>query len=593
MLQTAENGLSDDVVTVIEAPRQSDLMIELIKRLKPQVVVTGIAHFEAVTSSAFVQLLDATGEIGSRLFLDISDHFELSSLPGTIGVLKYLSGTPLPSHAAIVCGLVYSDLEVAFVISEEEAILKALSKTVEILEGNTSLISQYYYGCIFHELLSFQLTDRHPNLERRSEKSKSVEVIGFTTSAISVLSNAELSISDEGYPLVRMDVDQWFLPVPSPVKAAIFESFARQNMTESEIDVTPCIKQFVQTEYGFPTDSGTEFIFSDCSQALFSKLVLCCIQEGGTMCFPDGSNGNYVSVAKFLKANTVHIPTNPERGFKLTEEILIKALETMKKPWVYISGPTINPTGLLYSNQEMENILSACARFGARVVIDTSFSGLEFEYEGRGGWNLGSCLSKISSSGNPSFCVSLLGGLSLKLLSGALKFAFLALNEPILIEAFHSFPGLSKPHCTDKYTIKKLLSLIEQKGGLLDVAMEQIRILENRAKCLKEVLENCGWDVLRPCAGVSMVAKPSFLGKAVKVNHSLKHTGSGEKDATYEIKLTDASLREAVAKTTGLCINSGSWTGIPGYCRFTIALEESEFEQALACLVKFKSIVDN
>lgn len=105
-MQTAENGLSDDVVTVIEAPRQSDLMIELIKRLKPQVVVTGIAHFEAFTSSAFVQLLDATGEIGSRLFLDISDHFELSSLPGTIGVLKYLSGNPLPSHAAIVCGLV-------------------------------------------------------------------------------------------------------------------------------------------------------------------------------------------------------------------------------------------------------------------------------------------------------------------------------------------------------------------------------------------------------------------------------------------------------------------------------------------------------
>lgn len=99
--------------------------------------------------------------------------------------------------------------------------------------------------------------------------------------------------------------------------------------------------------------------------------------------------------------------------------------------------------------------------------------------------------------------------------------------------------------------------------------------------------------MLRPCAGVSMVAKPSFLGKAVKVNHSLKHTGSGEIDATYEIKLTDASLREAIAKTTGLCINSGSWTGIPGYCRFTIALEEGEFEQALACLVKFKSIADN
>ena len=90
-----------------------------------------------------------------------------------------------------------------------------------------------------------------------------------------------------------------------------------------------------------------------------------------------------------------------------------------------------------------------------------------------------------------------------------------------------------------------------------------------------------------------MVAKPSFLDKAVKLSHSLKDTGNGEKDATYEVKLNDATIREAIAKTTGLCINSGSWTGIPGYCRFTFALEDSEFEQALALLVKFKSIVGN
>ncbi|MBA0774598.1 hypothetical protein Gotri_009798 [Gossypium trilobum] len=595
-VETAETGLSEDVLTVIDAPRQSDLMVELIKKLKPQVVVTGIAHFESVTSSAFVQLLDATREIGSRLFLDISDHFDLSSLPVTNGVLKYLSGTPLPSHAAILCGLVknqvYSDLEVAFVISEDEAILKALSKTVEVLEGNTSLISQYYYGHLFHELLAFQLTDRHSHLQR-SEKSKSVEVIGFSTSAISVLNNAELSISGDENSLIHMDVDQWFLPTPSPVKAAIFESFARQNMGEFEIDVTHSIQQFVRSNYGFPIDSNTAFIYSDCLQALFSKLVLCCVHEGGTLCFPAGSNGNHVSAAKFLKANIVSIPTNSEEGFKLTEKTLNKTLETVKNPWVYISGPTINPAGLIYSNKEMENILTACAKFGARVVIDTSFSGLEFDFDGWGGWNLEGFLPKLSSSGNPAFCVSLLGGLSLKLLSGAVEFGFVALNQPFLIDTFHSYPGLSKPHSTEKYAIKKLLALREQKGGMLDIVKEQIRNLEVRTKRLKEALEKCGWHVLQPCAGVSMMAKPPFLDKTVKLSHSLKDTNSGEKGAAYEVMLNDATIREAIAKTTGLCINSGSWTGIPGYCRFTVALEESEFELALACLDKFKSIIGN
>ncbi|KAK9217160.1 hypothetical protein WN943_005785 [Citrus x changshan-huyou] len=209
---TDTENSSDHELTVIEAPRQSDLMVELIKKLRPQVVISGIGDFEAVTSSAFVHLLDVTREVGSRLFLDISDHCELSSLPSSNGVLKYLAGNVLPSHAVVICGLVknqvYSDLEVAFVISEEEALFKALSKTVEVLEGTTALISQNYYGCLFHELLAFQLAQRRTHKERDCEKAKSTEMIGFSRSAISVLNSAELSITETpNSGLIHMDVD--------------------------------------------------------------------------------------------------------------------------------------------------------------------------------------------------------------------------------------------------------------------------------------------------------------------------------------------------------------------------------------------------
>lgn len=104
-MQHTADDKGEDVITVIEAPRQSDLMIELIKKLKPQVVITGMENFEAVTSSAFEHLLVTTQDTGSRLFLDISDHLELSSLPSSNGVLKFLAGAALPSHAAILCGL--------------------------------------------------------------------------------------------------------------------------------------------------------------------------------------------------------------------------------------------------------------------------------------------------------------------------------------------------------------------------------------------------------------------------------------------------------------------------------------------------------
>ncbi|XP_077249670.1 methionine S-methyltransferase [Tasmannia lanceolata] len=569
---TPDENPGEDVLTVIEAPRQSDLMIELIKKLKPQVVITGMAHFEAVTSSAFEHLLNTTRDIGSRLFLDISDHLELSSLPGSNGVLKYLSGNALPSHAAILCGLiknqVYSDLEVAFVISEEETIFDALSKTVELLEGHTALFSQYYYGRLFHELLAFQLADRHPPAQRECKNVESTEMIGFASSAISTLNDAELFISKpKNSSLIHMDVDQSFLPIPSAVKAAIFESFSRQNMVESETDVKTGIQQFIKRNYGLPADNSAEFIFGDSALVLFNKMVLCCIQEGGTLFFPAGSNGTYVSAAKFLKADIVMVPTRFEEGFKLTEKTLGSMLGKAKRPWVYISGPTINPTGLLYSNKEIWEILSVCAKFGARALIDTSFSGLEFETDGWHGWNLEDNLSKLKCP-DPSFCVSILGGLSFEMLTGGLEFGFLVLNQSLLIDAFYTFPGLSKPHSTVKYAIKKLLGLREQKAGnLAEAIAEQKKVLKYRFNRMKETLKDCGWDVVDCYSGVSMVAKPS---------------------GAYEAKLKDSNIREAILQATGLCINSGSWTGISGYCRFIISLEESEFERALECIVSFK-----
>ncbi|CAA0814092.1 Methionine S-methyltransferase [Striga hermonthica] len=587
-IEKAESGKSvDEAITVIEAPRQSDLMVELIKKLNPQVVVTGMAQYESVTSSSFEHLLDITREIGCQLLLDISDHFELSSLPSSNGVFKYLAGNALPSHASIVCGLlknqVYADLEVAFVISEEETMFKALCKTVELLQGSTSIISQFYYGCLFHELLAFQLSDRHPPAQRNAATTRASKVNGFSTSTISMLDHAELAVNEpDESQLVHMDVDQIFLPITTPVKASIFESFSRQNITESETDITNGIKQLVSSSYGFPSSTNTELTYADRPISLFSKLVLCCIHEGGTLCFPTGTNGNYVSAAKFLNAKIAKIETNPGEGYKLTEKSLTAALENVKKPWVYISGPTINPTGLLYSNEDINKLLSVCAKFGARVILDTSFSGVEFNSKGFEGWELGATLEKLSSASS-AFCVSLLGGLFFKMLTGGINFGFLLINQPSLVETFHSFAGLSKPHGTTKYTVKKLLDLREEKrGDLLNAISEQTDILGSRYKQLKQTLESSGWDVLEAQAGVSIIAKPSaYLGKTIKINKGT---------TTQEIKLDDLNIREAMLRSTGLCINSASWTGIPGYCRLTIALEDGDFKRALDCISKFKSL---
>ncbi|KAK9217082.1 hypothetical protein WN943_005707 [Citrus x changshan-huyou] len=147
----------------------------------------------------------------------------------------------------------------------------------------------------------------------------------------------------------------------------------------------------------------------------------------------------------------------------------------------------------------------------ARGGHQLHFSYFCAESGGWGGWDLEGCLSRLYSSTNSSFNVLLLGGLSLKMLTGALKFGFLVLNHPHLVDAFSSFSGLSKPHSTVGYAIKMLLGLRERKAReLMNAVAENITW---------KALENCGCEVVQSCSRVSMVAKPSaYLNNTVKIN---------------------------------------------------------------------------
>jgi methionine S-methyltransferase len=211
------------------------------------------------------------------------------------------------------------------------------------------------------------------------------------------------------------------------------------------------------------------------------------MQEQGTLIFPLGTNGNYVSAAKFMNARTVTVPTNVESGFKIEPMALADAIDHVRgsRAWVFISGPTINPSGFVYSNFELEQLLSICASCGARVMIDTSFSGMEFQTIGRNQWDLERCLCAVSCL-DPSLSVVLLGELSLGLSTAGLDFGFLILNNISLFE--YSFPSLSRPHSTLKYTFRKLLGLKNRRDQhFSNFITEQKETLKNQANQLIKV----------------------------------------------------------------------------------------------------------
>ena len=70
------------------------------------------------------------------------------------------------------------------------------------------------------------------------------------------------------------------------------------------------------------------------------------------------------------------------------------------------------------------------------------------------------------------------------------------------------------------------------------------------------------------------------------------YEGKSVKGGSYGTKaLGSDNIRDAILKVTGLSISSSSWTGIPSYCCFVIALSDDDFAASCEVLKKFKELV--
>lgn len=93
-----------------------------------------------------------------------------------------------------------------------------------------------------------------------------------------------------------------------------------------------------------------------------------------------------------------------------------------------------------------------------------------------------------------------------------------------------------------------------------------------------------GWQVIMPCGGFSLVAEPStYIGKVISYVDS--------SNVTREVVLESKNIRDVLVMTTGLCVSSSSWTGLPGFYRFVISCKEDDFQNAFRCLQSFKKLV--
>jgi methionine S-methyltransferase len=556
-------------------PHCSKELNVLLEVIKPQIAVVKLNKDLDFTWEAFQTIIDITYQSGTRLFIDISDHFDLSSSPQTNGIFNFLSKKSLPIHVSLICELsknqIYADLKTCFLISDNKSLVENLQNTAEFSYSRSPYLSQLFYTILLKELTSFHMKSQvngeliHLLSEEDVEfKSKFIDISKQVESAFN-----HSSIKGNQYKIdnstIRFDYGENELSSPDDLKISILESFTRQQYSDDEFGPKDQIQLFVRNRFSVHTLN--HIYYGNGVAPLFASLVKIIKRENGTLFLPEGAYGYFYATANFYGVPIKSIPSNKEHDFIIQRKELELGLIGVENPWIFLNFPLINPTGMFWSDDQLLDLLTIPGIEKSTLIIDTVFSGLEFD---------GVKQSTVLSQFENKLKMVLLGGISKEYSAGGIRFGFAlsnfdcSLNENLLFT----------PHKTVAYTVNKLYTKYNDADERINLALKnQIETLKNRSKLLCAVLQKNGWDVLVPNGGLFLVAAPkSLLGKTYKCSK----TGT-------TLDITASNMTYILHDAINLLVNNDEWTGIKGYCRFVLSVEKSVFNEGLKRLENFHS----
>lgn len=562
-----------DEEEVIEAPEPIEYLVELINRLKPQLVVTRFDEFEAQSRPLVEELFECAANNQVLLVIDITDSIDLSSEPRLTGLYRYLANNALPPNVVIMGALinnrVYRNYALTFSLCRNEPLLQHLSDAAELTYSRAPLLKQLYYGHLLEELLYFQRT--------RTYKSVKLSPLENLTPTLTLTENARAAfehpaVTGNHLPFndqtVRLDFGENELEAPEILKQMLFESYLVRKCLGDEDKPQPAINELLRRRFGLPTHYSAGVVLGNGVAPLYAALLDLCAREERSIIIPSGSYGYFVAAATFKGVPVISLPTEENDNFKIRHDVLENTLKHNVGSWLFINGPIVNPTGRMYDSDELNNIFQLAQKYNVTVILDTIFSGLEFSEQKQ--FDFSETIESMVKSGDARLAI--LGGVSKEFSAGGLRFGYCWSHNAGLIKTLEE-QLVHQPHFTLRYAVRKLLDAqLAEQPSLISHLSAQKKILSQRAKKLSEVLTQNGWQVIEPQGGLFLVASPGDV------------TTLSDAQATNKGDEVCARL----FKEQNLVVNNSTWTGLPGYCRFVLSCSEKDFELALSRLALFK-----
>ncbi len=122
------------------------------------------------------------------------------------------------------------------------------------------------------------------------------------------------------------------------------------------------------------------FMITNGGSEALSFTMMSCMDDGDEIIIPEPMYANYISFAQAGNIVVKPISTSIETGFALPAIESFEKLITERTKAILICNPN-NPTGYLYSREELETLRSLCLKHNLFLIVDEVYR--EFVYDGK------------------------------------------------------------------------------------------------------------------------------------------------------------------------------------------------------------------
>jgi aspartate aminotransferase len=208
----------------------------------------------------------------------------------------------------------------------------------------------------------------------------SKKVAAVEESQTLALSARARKMRDEGIDVVSLTAGEPDFPTPQPIKdaaiRAINENFTKYTSNQGITELLRAIAGKFEKDNDLHFDPSEILVSSGAKHSLFNALQAIC-DRGDEVIIPAPYWVSYPMMVKLVDATPVIVQTSADKDFKITPAQLRKAITKKTKVLMFCSPS--NPTGVVYTPEEIYDLAEVVAKAGIYVVSDELYEKIIYD----------------------------------------------------------------------------------------------------------------------------------------------------------------------------------------------------------------------